>query len=82
MISLEARVHNLWNIGYFALNPLWISDDKKELDVRDFWQPPSFKRIRLGGTQFSNTSFRSFDGLWDWIPELGKVRPEILPLQN
>ena len=39
LISLSPSAHWHWNQGRFALKPLEISDDEKELTVQFFWQP-------------------------------------------
>ena len=39
LISLNAHAHILWNDGSFALKPVRLSDDKKELEIQFFWQP-------------------------------------------
>ena len=39
LICLTATAHMCWNKGRFALKPLKLSDDEKELTVQFFWQP-------------------------------------------
>ena len=39
LICLTPDAHAKWNKGIFALKPLKLSGDKKELTVRFFWQP-------------------------------------------
>ncbi|KIX07810.1 uncharacterized protein Z518_02464 [Rhinocladiella mackenziei CBS 650.93] len=41
LISLDASVHVKWTKGLFALKPLRLSSDRKELTVQFFWQVPS-----------------------------------------
>jgi len=38
LISLSRDSHNFWNKGLFALQPLSLSDDKKTLKIKFFWQ--------------------------------------------
>jgi hypothetical protein len=38
LISLTATAHEMWNKGVFALKPLKLSHDQKELTVQFFWQ--------------------------------------------
>ena len=40
LISLAPSVHDQWSRGLFALKPLKLSHDKKELTVQFFWQVP------------------------------------------
>ncbi|KIW95626.1 uncharacterized protein Z519_04211 [Cladophialophora bantiana CBS 173.52] len=37
MISLTATAHKYWSNGYFALKPVELSDDQKNLQVRFYW---------------------------------------------
>ncbi|EQL36179.1 hypothetical protein BDFG_02159 [Blastomyces dermatitidis ATCC 26199] len=39
MICLSPTAHSLWTRGMFALRPISISDDHKELAVQFYWQP-------------------------------------------
>jgi len=39
LMCLAAHAHGYWNDGRFALKPLKLSDDEKELTVQFFWQP-------------------------------------------
>ena len=39
MISLGPRAHFLWIQGMFALKPVSLSDDERELEMQFFWQP-------------------------------------------
>ena len=39
LICLAGSAHTHWNNGRFALKPLELSDDEKELTVQFFWQP-------------------------------------------
>jgi len=39
LISLTAHEHAMWNEGLFALKPLTLSDDKKQLTLQFSWQP-------------------------------------------
>jgi hypothetical protein len=46
MICLSPTAHSLWTGGMFALRPISISDDRKELAVQFHWQPrPSHGRF-------------------------------------
>jgi len=38
LISLSLAAHDMWNRGLFALKPLELSPDRKELTVQFFWQ--------------------------------------------
>jgi len=40
LISLDAGVHVKWTKGLFALKPLGLSSDRKQLIVQFFWQVP------------------------------------------
>jgi hypothetical protein len=39
LICLSPDAHSMWNKGIFALKPLGLSPDKKELTIQFFWQP-------------------------------------------
>lgn len=39
LICLAKHAHGYWNSGRFALKPLSLSDDEKDLTVQFFWQP-------------------------------------------
>lgn len=39
LICLAPSAHMIWDKGRFALKPLELSDDEKELTVQFFWQP-------------------------------------------
>jgi hypothetical protein len=39
LISLNPWAHDLWGKGLFALKPLALSNDHRELTVQFFWQP-------------------------------------------
>ncbi|KAK6330455.1 hypothetical protein TWF696_003346 [Orbilia brochopaga] len=39
LVCLAPTVHDMWNRGVFALKPLVLSPDQKELTVKFFWQP-------------------------------------------
>ena len=39
LICLSPNAHKYWGNGRFALKPLKLSDDEKELTVQFFWQP-------------------------------------------
>ncbi|OCK95594.1 uncharacterized protein K441DRAFT_555677 [Cenococcum geophilum 1.58] len=39
LICLTATAHGYWNNGHFALKPLKLSEDEKELTIQFFWQP-------------------------------------------
>ena len=41
LISLNSYAHDMWGKGVFALKPLALSNDHKELTVQFFWQPQS-----------------------------------------
>jgi len=41
LICLTRDAHDMWNKGLFALKPLELSDDNKELTVQFFWQVPN-----------------------------------------
>ena len=41
LISLSSGAHDIWTKGLFALKPLKLSSDRKELTVQFFWQVPS-----------------------------------------
>ncbi|EEH41170.2 hypothetical protein PAAG_03456 [Paracoccidioides lutzii Pb01] len=46
MICLNPTAHHLWAKGMFALRPVSLSDDRKELAVQFYWQPrPSHGRF-------------------------------------
>ena len=38
LITLNSYAHTIWNNGCFALKPVRVSDDGKELDLLFFWQ--------------------------------------------
>ena len=38
MITLSKHAHELWNMGGFALKPIYIQGDKKRLIMQFFWQ--------------------------------------------
>ena len=38
MLTLTNTAHAMRNDGRFALKPLWLSDDRKELQIQFFWQ--------------------------------------------
>ncbi len=38
ILCLDITMHTLWNSGLFALKPVSISDDQKELTLEFFWQ--------------------------------------------
>ena len=40
LISLASHAHDMWNMGLFALKPLELSRNRKELTVQFFWQVP------------------------------------------
>jgi HNH endonuclease len=48
LICLSPDAHDLWNRGLFALKPLELSPDKKELNAQFFWQPRYDHRIGDG----------------------------------
>lgn len=39
LICLRRDAHDMWNKGIFALKPLELSADKKQLTIQFFWQP-------------------------------------------
>ena len=39
LICLTGTAHKYWNNGHFALKPLKLSEDEKELTIQFFWQP-------------------------------------------
>jgi len=41
LISLDPSAHSKWSRGLFALKPLKLSSDRKQLTVQFFWQVPS-----------------------------------------
>ena len=41
LICLTATAHEMWNQGQFALKPLELSSDNKELTVQFYWQIPN-----------------------------------------
>src|SRR4051812_45719859 len=46
LISLSPNAHDMWNRGLFALKPLELSPDRKELTVQFFWQVPGGHKIK------------------------------------
>ena len=79
LISLNAYAHIIWNDGSFALKPVGVSPDKKELDLLFFWQPhhrppqkidlllipPSSKQLDCCGPK--RFLFRRIDGGYDQL---------------
>jgi hypothetical protein len=46
LISLSPNAHDMWNRGLFALKPLKLSRNRKELTVQFFWQVPGNHDIK------------------------------------
>ncbi|PGG95396.1 hypothetical protein AJ79_10083 [Helicocarpus griseus UAMH5409] len=65
MISLNKHLHSLWGAGRFALRPMEISADHKELKVEFHWQPkPSHgtEEIDLLTEPASSRGLYTYDG--------------------
>ena len=63
MIALDPLAHVLWYRGLFALKPIRISHDQRELEVQFFWQ----HRYRHRGRNIDiTTTPRSSEGLQTW----------------
>src|SRR5947209_1871762 len=46
LISLTPTAHDMWNKGLFALKPLKLSRNRKELIVQFFWQIPGDHKVK------------------------------------
>ncbi|OJD11832.1 hypothetical protein AJ78_07474 [Emergomyces pasteurianus Ep9510] len=59
MICLSSFAHDLWGRGQFALRPVSLSDDCKELTVQFYWQPkPPHDRFDSVNIQMAPDSSR------------------------
>jgi len=66
LISFNADVHVKWNRGLFALKPLELSSDRKQLTVQFFWQVPGKYDVESRVDLLTKpTSSKGLDGLED-----------------
>ena len=61
MLILTSTAQYMWNDGQFALQPVWLSDDKRELILQFFWQRPT--TLAYGTSLRLNSVAPSVEGL-------------------
>lgn len=73
MICLDSAAHDLWARGLFALHPVVLFDDQKEITVQFFWQrKPSHHRLEsvdLLNPPLSVRDLTSGDGTFLYVPD-------------
>lgn len=65
MLCLGKDVHDMWSKGLFALRPVTISPDKRELLVEFYWQPKqthtAFENVQITKLPLSSKDLTSVD---------------------